>query len=136
MKTIKECFPDLSNEHGWLSNCPSRVELLASCGADVLVDVEEGSYQGQGFVLLKRGDEYGYVNYWYGSCSGCDSLMAAHTIEDIERERSELVESIQWDRDRSRLLEHIKADRPFSDSNWDDASTHPDFLVKAMKVLS
>lgn len=136
VKTIQECFPNLRVEDGWLSGRPDYVELLASCGAEVIVEVVEGSYQGQGFVLLKRGAEYGYASYWYGSCSGCDSLQASHSVEEIDKERIGLIESIHWDTDRARLLEHIKADRSFTDSNWDDVDTQPEFLAKATTALT
>lgn len=55
----------------------SYEEMVKNWGYEVLSMEQFGSYQpyqGDYAVLLKNGDQYGWVTIGYGSCSGCDTL--------------------------------------------------------------
>src|SRR3990167_9158170 len=44
---------------------------------EVVAQVDEGSYQGDSFVLLRRGNRFAYFTFGWGSCSGCDAMEAS-----------------------------------------------------------
>ena len=73
---------------------PSWDSLVALTCDQVLVDVTEGSYQGDYWYLLRRGED---VTVGYGSCSGCDALEAVEGDFDAEYLLGlEVEQRIQW----------------------------------------
>lgn len=49
---------------------------------ETVVRTDEGSYQGDSIILLKRWNEYYIANWGWGSCSGCDALEASNDNAD------------------------------------------------------
>lgn len=97
MPTIEEMFPNCRNpEYSWFSP-PDYSELISSFGHEILLEEEDGHYQGDTRVLLRREDEaYGFLMFGWGSCSGCDALQACSNYKDLEELRDYLIQSIQW----------------------------------------
>jgi hypothetical protein len=57
----------------------------------VIYDVSESDYQGSVEVLAQKGSKYKYIQYSYGSCSGCDDWEARDLNDsEIEREMKRL----------------------------------------------
>jgi hypothetical protein len=54
----------------------SYEQALEAAGAKVLQFEQFGSYQGEWFALVELNGETGWVNGWYGSCTGCDAFEA------------------------------------------------------------
>lgn len=70
--------------------------LVEKVGADL------GYYQGDYVALVTEdigygsGDRWGFLVIGYGSCSGCDELDAADTVEDMLKIATDMVERIRW----------------------------------------
>ena len=91
---IKNIEKGLDNNGGWYT--PYGYEDLMFLITDNIInpyldkeytreDIETktiGSYQGKHYFYL--GDKY-KTYIWYGSCSVCDTLLAANSIEDHKR---------------------------------------------------
>ena len=75
--------------------------LIHTFGCEVIGYEEEDDYQGDYFALLRDGDQYGILIGGYGSCEGCDTLLAVldygkGTLADLTEFRDELFDSVSW----------------------------------------
>lgn len=84
---IKRLYPD---NYYW-----DYQPLLNLLGEIVIQEDEEG-YQGDSFILYKKDDQYGYLNFGWGSCSGCDALQACTSIEEVHSLAETLNSDIHW----------------------------------------
>lgn len=62
---------------------PSYEDLIALGCDEVVVSASFGDYQGDSHVIGRRGTQYGFQTYGWGSCSGCDALEGCRTAEDL-----------------------------------------------------
>jgi hypothetical protein len=75
---------------------PSYRQLVDKMG-EVVFEATDNNYQGSSYFLLKDANgRHGYLEFGWGSCSGCDALEAACSAEDIGNLWTELNEKIQW----------------------------------------
>lgn len=82
-----------TEDFGWWCDYTPMIE---SFGA-VLVRKDGGSYQGDTWVLLQENDgRIGYLEFGWGSCSGCDALQACRSIEDVNELANRFYDSIRW----------------------------------------
>lgn len=42
----------------------------------IIIQVNDGDYQEDSYILLEDDGRYGYLSFGWGSCSGCDALQA------------------------------------------------------------
>jgi len=66
------------DDHGWYDYTP-----LISYFGHIILRVDDTDYQGDSRVLYEEGERYGYLNFGWGSCSGCDSLQACDTASEV-----------------------------------------------------
>lgn len=92
---IKMTFSCIVDEDGFMER-PGYLDLVRSFEAEIIASTSEGSYDGDYFFVLKKGNEYGYLTFGYGSCSGCDALQACDTPEEVQALRDSLYNSIWW----------------------------------------
>lgn len=71
-----------------------------------------GEYQGDSYLIIKNDDKYGYLNFGWGSCSGCDALQACTNIHDVQELMDRLYSQIQWFDSLKDLKEY------FSTKDW------------------
>lgn len=72
------------------------------CNWDILWEDSDVGYQGHASFLAEKDGEYCFYEWWYGSCSGCDSWEAAEfTTKAI---RDEMVDTALWLEDKDALL--------------------------------
>jgi hypothetical protein len=95
-------------------------DLLASMG-EVITEESEGSYQGDTFVLLKRGSRYAYFTFGWGSCSGCDAMEACNSWEDVEQIRDGFFNTLRW-QSPAELIKFIREHDWAGDFNRPDES--------------
>lgn len=92
MKPIRDIYPDMGeNFYGPCDYTP----LLKSLG-DIIARVDQDDYQGDSWVLFRDGDRFGYLQFGWGSCSGCDSLQSCDSYAEIEKLREDLLSKIRW----------------------------------------
>jgi len=71
-------------------------EPIVKSFGDVLVQVDDEDYSGDTRVLLHKDGRYGFLNFGWGSCSGCDGLQACSSYEEIDELIEELENDIKW----------------------------------------
>ena len=110
METALELYPDYAKsekEYGSFYGPGSYQPILDSFGK-ILVQVDDNDYQGDSRVLYKNGNKYGWLQFGWGSCSGCDSLQACSTIKEIQELIDDLYRSIKWFNTKKQLLDFFK----------------------------
>lgn len=125
MKTAEELFP---NSEGCDYN-----KIVSSFG-NVAIQVDDSDYQGDTRVFYDEGTSYGYLQFGWGSCSGCDALQACNTISEIQSLMDSLKDQIKW-----FPLKHEALDF-FERHDWQgDYSSHreeqQEFVKKVIKYL-
>lgn len=103
-----------------LTGKESYRELIDSFGVTVLVVDEDCDYQGDSRYLLKKGRQFGILEFGWGSCSGCDALEACSgNVAGMTKLRDELWNKIHWERGPRALLNYIeKKDWSLEYGNW------------------
>src|SRR5690606_31726593 len=77
--------------------------LIKSMPGEIVVQVDQQGYQGDTWVLLRDGERWGYLEFGWGSCSGCDALQASGSWEDVAKLRNELEADIHWEPSREAM---------------------------------
>lgn len=137
MKTIADAYPDRAKEEaesGSFYGPGDYTPLLESWGYEICVRVDDSDYQGDSRLILRNVERYGYLNFGWGSCSGCDALQACSTIKEIEDLRTTLHDSIRWGT-KAELLKF------FNEHDWEgDYSWHHEeqkaFIEQAKAFLA
>lgn len=74
----------------------------------VAVQVDDDDYQGDSRILYAdTGKGFGYLNFGWGSCSGCDSLEACSSYADLAELINRLNSSIKWE-SKAGMLKFFK----------------------------
>jgi hypothetical protein len=127
MKAI-ELYPSC-NEYGYFSS-PYEYQPIVDSFGTVLIQVDDNDYQGDSRVIYEKDGKYGYLNFGWGSCSGCDALQACDSYDDIESLISELENDIKW----FDSLDDLKA--YFTSKDWElDYSWHSDETKEFVKQV-
>lgn len=94
MKDIREVYP-VDEESGFWA--PSDYgPLLESFGYERVLQCDDHDWQGDSFVLFKNGEQIGYLEFGWGSCSGCDMLQGCESYEELAKLQRNLHDSIKW----------------------------------------
>jgi hypothetical protein len=133
MQTIAEAYEVKDGERWWGTG--DYEPLLKSFGYEIVYQEDEPGYQGDSFVLFRNGDQWGHLNFGWGSCSGCDSLQACGSdLKKIESLRDELNDSIVWDT-RENLAIYFDTHDWAGDYVW-SSGTFQTYLKAAKEILN
>jgi hypothetical protein len=81
---------------GGLSDKSDYTPILEAFGLFVVRQDEDG-YTGDSWVLYAdAGRGFGFLQFGWGSCSGCDALQDCGSYEQLAKLMAELFESIRW----------------------------------------
>lgn len=129
MKTIEELLTE--GKYG-----PSYEDLYTSVDLEIILKTDAGDYQGDSFLLLKdTKDRYGYAEFGWGSCSGCDSLQGCSSPKEYEELRQELINGIIWRDSADEMLDF------FYNRDWEgqwssNKEEHEGFRKEVVEYLS
>lgn len=90
----RRLYPGYAERGGFYGPCNYQ-PIIDSFGESV-VQVDDKDYQGDTRVLLKKDGRFGFLNFGWGSCSGCDGLQACGSYRELEELIVGLEASIQW----------------------------------------
>jgi hypothetical protein len=133
MKPITDIYPDPSQECFY---APGYGDIVRTFEHEILLESHDNDYQGDSRYLLRDNDTgaYGYLNFGWGSCSGCDALQACGSVAEVERFRDGLHASIQWRPSAAELLDFMrKRDWP-TQYEWASDETKQ-FVADAITLL-
>lgn len=133
MRTAKEIYPDYwedEQKNGSFYG-PGNYQPIIDDIGKVLIQVDDNDYQGDTRVIFEKDGKYGYLNFGWGSCSGCDSLQACNKTEDIQRLMDEIVSSIYWFDSIDALQTYFKEKDWELEYSWHQEETR-DFIQKVL----
>lgn len=128
IEQIKEIYPP--NDWGGFSGGYGRI--LHELG-EIVIQVDDDDYQGDSRVLVKKTDLFGYLNFGWGSCSGCDSYQGCTDHEDLLELANSLEESVKW-LPKIEMLEFFRTHDWKGDYRWDKEDQ--DFVTQVIEYLS
>lgn len=99
---------DFQDDLGDYFYAPSYSSLIDSFEVTTLIEEHDNDYQGDSYLLLSNGSEFGLLIFGWGSCSGCDALEACSSPVEVTELRDELWNSITW-RTESQMIEYLSA---------------------------
>lgn len=112
------------NEDYWKPN--GGYEALITLGGEEIVNsVDVGDYQGDALLLLKHPTEnlYFFLEYGWGSCSGCDAFQGCDTIGDLQELADSFVGDAEW-KTADEMLAYFRS------KNWDERYYYRDSEVQ------
>lgn len=104
--TIEEAFGSLK-DRDWYYRGQDYPDLVGLFCDEIVVEASDDDYQGDTYAILRKGDEYGYLEFGWGSCSGCDALQACGSDEEMAALANQLAASVEWQPDKAALKEWI-----------------------------
>jgi hypothetical protein len=130
MENIRECERFRStNTWDW----GDYQDLIDTFGFETMISVDAGSYSGDTFCILRDGEMYGYLEFGWGSCSGCDALLACNNHNDLEELQMSLYNDIKWFDTLSELKEYFRTHDWEGDWCWHEEE-HKVFREKVLNL--
>jgi hypothetical protein len=131
MKTAKELYPSGVND-SYLS-LGDYQPILNSFGR-ILIQVDDDDYEGDSRVLYKKDKQYGYLQFGWGSCSGCDALQACASYEEADELITNLFNSIKWFENKKEALIFFKTHDWGGDYSW-NFREQKEFVDRVIELL-
>lgn len=91
---IEELFPNCQQDDYF--DPPSYTSIINALCDTILVIHSDSGWDGSTYAYVKLGDQYGYLEFGWGSCSGCDALQACESYKDLEELFLSFKQSINW----------------------------------------
>jgi hypothetical protein len=128
MKSMSELYPNSDDFY----DC--KFGPMVNSFGNIVIEVDENDEQGSSWVLYNDNGRFGYLQFGWGSCAGCDSLKACTNIQEVQDLANELEQSIIWFDDKHSALSWFK----LHDWEGDWSAPSPDrqkFTAAAIKYL-
>lgn len=107
MRTAKEIYGDRDG-----ADCRGYDPMLEEFG-EIIIRVDQEGYEGDSWLLYRSDNaNYGYLQFGWGSCSGCDAYEACESIEDVQRLMEHLWQSVKW------FGTAVEAYKYFTEKDW------------------
>lgn len=130
MKTVEELFPNSDGMYNYYSDYQPILEEFGS----IIIQVDDEDYQGDSRVLYKSDNRYGYLNFGWGSCSGCDALQACNNNEDVQELMDALYAGILWFDSSKDMLKYFKEKDWECEYSWHHKKTK-EFVTQVIEYL-
>ena len=118
------------DEIGWYDYQP----MLEAFG-NIAVQVDDDAYQGDSRLLYDEDGKIGTLVFGWGSCCGCDALMACNTIEEVQELCDDLQNQIRWFDNKQQALAWFHTHDWEGDYSWHYDETR-EFIKKCSDYLS
>lgn len=128
----KELYPD-AFQNGCYDSPYDYTPIVEHFGAPV-VRVDDNDYQGDSRVLYRDGNRYGYLQFGWGSCSGCDALQACGSYEDLDTLIENLRESVRWWESSEEAIAWLTKHDWNADYSW-HADEQKKFVRESLTLL-
>lgn len=122
----KELFPHMHVDLGY--------QPILNAFGNIALQVDDDNYSGDSRVLYNEDGKFGVLIFGWGSCSGCDALLACDTHEEIQEVIDELQGRITWLDDALSALHYFKTHDWQGDYSWHYEETK-EFVEKCIAYL-
>lgn len=128
MKTAREIYGDVDGYSFY-----SYDDMVKEFGT-IIVKVDDDNYSGDSRVFYHDGARYGWLQFGWGSCSGCDALQGCCNIDEVQRLMDELYNSIRWWDTREEALKFFNEHDWAGDYSY-DTGEQKKFIEEVKKYL-
>ena len=105
--------------------------LVGTFGYRTIAEAHDNKFQGDSLYLLQDGSRVGYLCFGWGSCSGCDALIAASgDIDEMTELYNKLYNSIVWFDTRAEAKNYVKT------KDWALSSVNKSLATKFKKAVN
>lgn len=133
LQPIELAYPELIGQKNFYG--PSDYNpLLKSLGFEILIQIDDNDYQGDSRLLLKNQEKIGYLQFGWGSCSGCDALQACKSMNDITQLREELFNQIKWFNNKEEALTYFET-HDWKGDYSNNQKEQKEFIEKTIEYL-
>ena len=101
----------------------------------IVVQVDDDDYQGDSRLLYNENGKIGALIFGWGSCSGCDTLQACRSLEEVQELCDNLQEDIKWFDNKKQALEYFTNHDWQGDYSWHQMETK-EFVNRCIDYLS
>ncbi|MCE5185056.1 MAG: hypothetical protein LLF76_02900 [Planctomycetaceae bacterium] len=129
MLTAKDLYPDYDGGYG-----PRDYQPMLESFGTILLQVDDDDYQGDSRVLYQDAHRIGYLQFGWGSCSGCDALQAVFTVQGLDNLIKELRDSVIWFDSPREALEYFNRHDWGGDYSW-HSEEQKQFIHRAIALL-
>ena len=135
MLPIEKVYPEYNENERYSYFCDYS-RLLDSFEYEILIQVDDQDYQGDSRVLFfdKSVGRYGYLNFGWGSCSGCDALQSCTSLKEVEKLRDSLHTSIIWQDSKEEMLAFFQNRDWETQYSWHAEETK-EFVKQCVELL-
>lgn len=130
MPSAKELYP----KSEWGDIYFDDYQPILDAFGQIVIQVDDDDYQGDTRVLYRDRDNYGWLQFGWGSCSGCDALQACDTYADVQELIDDLQASIKWFDSPLKALVYFENHDWEGDYSW--GAEQREFVQKCIKVLT
>ena len=137
IRDMKEIYKEEYEEYitdGQFFSCYNYQPMIESFADEILVQVDDSSYQGDTRVLLKEGNKIGHLIFGWGSCLGCDALQACENIGQVQELANNLYSDIIWFDSEQEALDYFNNHDWEGDYCWHQEETHK-YITECKKYL-
>ena len=132
LRTAIEIYPNCVSPDGSF-NYPSGYQPILNEFGNILVQVDDDNYQGDSRIFYENNGQYGWLQFGWGSCTGCDRLQGCYSILEIDELIQDLCMSIKWFDSKKDALEY------FETHDWEGGYDHgkewKEFMEKVIEFL-
>jgi len=132
MTTAKELYNYEDEIYFW---GPNNYQPMLDSFGTIVIQVDDNNYQGDSRVLYQSGSMFGWLQFGWGSCSGCDALQACENIEEVQELMNELQNSIKWFFDKEEAIEFFETHDWKGDYSYWNNGEQKVFIDKVLKFL-
>jgi hypothetical protein len=114
VKTAKELYPNCEckyyedDEETYFSHPFDYSPIIENIG-NVIIRVKDKDYQGSTRLLLEKDECYAIFVYRWGSCSGCDTLQACKSYENVQKIMDNFNKRVEW-KNKEEIVSQIKSE--------------------------
>ena len=95
----------------------SYESMVSSFCESIIYSAVCGEYQGDEIYIITKAGMYGLSVVGFGSCSGCDALLACDTVDDLKELRRAIKDDVRWFSCLKEMREYIFDDET-KKTNW------------------
>jgi hypothetical protein len=108
--------------------------ILNSFG-EILLQVDDKDYQGDSRILYRGIDKIGYLQFGWGSCSGCDELQACKSVADVQNLIGWLEKEVKWFDSAKEALDWFEKHDWMGDYSY-HRTEQSEFVEKSKAILA
>lgn len=124
----KEIYKDdIDDDYFHIYNYQPMIDAIGN----PIIQVDDKDYQGDSRVIFDVNGKYGYLNFGWGSCSGCDALQGCVNIDQVQELCNEIENCVMWFDSKDDLIKYFKEKDWQLEYSW-HAQEHKEFIDKVI----